>query len=712
MPWQFNHKSYMKKTLLLLSSALAFFVPAVSDAQEHLNCGTHHAHRELFKRNPQLVQEQEANEARIQEYIRNHQGERDETVYTIPVVFHIVHQWGEENISDAQIFDQVRILNEDYSATNADLDDVVTEFQDLVGTPNFQFKLATIDPNGNCTDGIDRIASTETYAANDFSKLNPWPREKYLNVWVVKEIGEAGVAGYAYYPSGVSSEFQANIDGVIILHDYIGSIGTGTPGRSRALTHEIGHWLNLSHPWGNTNDPGVECGDDNVTDTPETIGWQSCNLSGSVCNPPIVENVQNYMEYAYCSNMFTIGQVERMRAAAALDLASRSNLWSAENLAATGTDGITDQVCAPEADFYPERPMVCSNDAIRFYDNSLHGQATSWSWTFQDGNPSTSTNQNPMVSFTSSGWKQVSLTASNAQGESSKTIQYSIYVSDDTYSEIPGIISEDFENVNQAYLSFLRRNPDNNNTRWEFTDAAGLSGTHSAFLNAFEFEETMFYIQNNDRDELITPSMNWDNVSDADFTFAYAYATQAANLAQLTERLEVATSINCGETWTTRLTLEGGDLVTAGNHTDFFIPDSGNDWNVASFNISNAMEVNNILVKFTYYSSEFSNNLYIDNINVVGTVGVDELGNPQVASFYPNPSTGNFTVGIFPGTEELVDINIYDAAGRMVHATQVNRTVEGNQRYELNLQHLAAGTYTARVATASQVQVAPIMITK
>src|SRR3982750_4595750 len=103
----------------------------------------------------------------------------------------------------------------------------------------------------------------------------------------------------------------------------VGSIGTGTPNGSRTITHEAGHWFNLKHLWGSTNQPQVACGDDNVTDTPETQGTLSCNLSLSICNPPIIENVQNYMDYSYCNYMFTEGQKTRMRAAATSATASR-----------------------------------------------------------------------------------------------------------------------------------------------------------------------------------------------------------------------------------------------------------------------------------------------------------------------------------------------------------------------------------------------------
>ena len=188
---------------------------------------------------------------------------------------------------------------------------IVSVFKPIAADCEIEFRLANIDPNGNCTNGIERIPSILTYNADDNSKLDPWPSNQYLNVWVVSDLGNSGAAAYAYYPGTA----PAGKDGVIAIHGYIGSIGTGSLGRSRVLTHEIGHCLNLAHVWGSTNNPGVACGDDGVNDTPITKGWTACNLNGSVCNPPAIENVQNYMEYSYCCNMFTEGQKTRMRAA-------------------------------------------------------------------------------------------------------------------------------------------------------------------------------------------------------------------------------------------------------------------------------------------------------------------------------------------------------------------------------------------------------------
>ena len=95
------------------------------------------------------------------------------------------------------------------------------DFDSIIGNANIEFRLAQLDPFGNCTNGIDRIYTHKTNQADDYSKINIWNRSNYLNIWVVKSIGESGVAGYAYYPSAVDAPMLAGIDGIVILHNYI-----------------------------------------------------------------------------------------------------------------------------------------------------------------------------------------------------------------------------------------------------------------------------------------------------------------------------------------------------------------------------------------------------------------------------------------------------------------------------------------------------------
>lgn len=272
--------------LLLLISYLFQTVDLKAQEEGHFNCGSDEKRMELINKYPDILKKEQELEKFTQEFIKNKKNNKSSNqTYVIPVVFHVLHEYGSENISDAQIFDAIRILNEDYSKSNADTSLVIPDFDTLIGKPNIEFRLAQIDAFGNCTNGIDRVYSHLTNNADNDSKIQIWDRTKYLNIWVVKSIGDTpGTAGYAQFPGSVDNQFGVYIDGIVVLHNHIGSIGTSNSYNSRTLTHEVGHWINLAHPWGFNNDPGVVCGDDGVHDTPETKGSTNCsNLYKAEC---------------------------------------------------------------------------------------------------------------------------------------------------------------------------------------------------------------------------------------------------------------------------------------------------------------------------------------------------------------------------------------------------------------------------------------------
>ncbi|MFM7106864.1 MAG: M43 family zinc metalloprotease, partial [Flavobacteriales bacterium] len=249
-------------------------------------CGTDIENNKNRARNPFLVAAQDHYNELMRAEMMNLQTNRDgdlEAVLTLPLVFHILHLDGPENISDAQILDAVEVLNRDYAKLNPDTINIVHGFDTIAANCRIQFKLATKDPLGNCTNGIERIRTIETLQGDNGSKLNQWPRERYINVWSVARIN-SGAAGYSQYPSSVIDQESARADGVLIKHDYLGRIGTGVDFKSRALTHEIGHFLDLAHLWGNTNEPEVACGEDGVDDTPVTEGHSSCALNDFSCS--------------------------------------------------------------------------------------------------------------------------------------------------------------------------------------------------------------------------------------------------------------------------------------------------------------------------------------------------------------------------------------------------------------------------------------------
>ena len=246
---------------------------------------------------------------------------------TIQVVFHVLHRGGAENISDAQILDAVRILNDDFNKRNSDTSQVIPAFQNSIGNAEIEFQLATTDPQGNPTTGIDRIYTTFVTPNNvDSFYLNQWDQSRYLNIWTAK------VGAVQPYPvlSPASADSFPERDGVVIRPNYLGSIGTGSSTVSRALTHEVGHFLNLMHLWGNTNNPGITCGDDSVSDTPITKGFTSCpsDSNAMICTAGVIENYQNFMEFSYCSKMFTQGQVTRMKDCLNSNVGNRNSLRS------------------------------------------------------------------------------------------------------------------------------------------------------------------------------------------------------------------------------------------------------------------------------------------------------------------------------------------------------------------------------------------------
>ncbi len=244
----------------------------------------------------------------------------------IPVVVHVVYRTAAENISDAQIQSQIEVLNADYRATNPDRSSTPSVFAPLIGDARVTFKLADVDPAGKPTDGITRTSTSNSSFTSDTDNVkststggaDPWPADKYLNIWTCGNLrNTAGLAllGYAQFPGG-----PAATDGVVILHSAFGTTGTAAApfNLGRTATHEIGHWLNLRHIWG---DDGTGCtGDDFVADTPNAGGpnYGTPTFPHVSCgNGPNGDLFMNYMDYVddAAMFMFTQGQVARMQAA-------------------------------------------------------------------------------------------------------------------------------------------------------------------------------------------------------------------------------------------------------------------------------------------------------------------------------------------------------------------------------------------------------------
>jgi PKD repeat protein len=717
----------MKRSLLgLFSLATALTLSAQSPDL----CGTDEVRRRLIAEDPTYLVREAALEEEIRQLLTNGVEQRDdETVYIIPIVFHIIHLGGEENITNEQVLDQVAILNRDFRKLNSDISQVVPQFQGIAGDARIEFRLPTRDPFGNCTNGIDRIQSIETIVGNDGSKLNPWPRDKYLNVWVVAKMRD-GVAGYAYYPGALTNLGQL-ADGIIILHDYIGAIGTSNTGSSRALTHEVGHYLNLRHVWGDNN--GVDdapaghmsgvCGDDAVDDTPFTKGWSGCPSSSSWndCDPEIVENVQNYMEYSYCSRMFTNGQVDRMRTALIATAGERNNLWTEANLQATGISAGHEAQCGPVADFIvqtvedgatvgalPTLPTVCTGVNVYFKDNSSRSFPTSWSWTFQDGNPSASTVRNPTVSFNSPGWKTVTLTVSNDHGTSSKTNEFAVLVGSNDAAMGP--FFESFETQEGDNLfPYFAANHDNNHTSFIRYTGGGHTGAACAMLNSGNRNQLDLIDPTNDQDmdELVTPLVNLSGLGNAVLAFRWAYSTATNTPEDITEKLQVFRSADCGRTWTQMPgEIVGTALVNNGNSAT--MPPT--QWSLKTINIPSSALTANVRFKFRFTSGSYSNNLFIDDINIATPVGIADLMGEGFISLFPNPTNDQFTLQVTGMDAHATEVVVTDLRGAVVYSNMYRPMGQGTIELSARGMGLANGLYMLRASNGLGSRVQKLVI--
>ena len=638
-----------------------------------------------------------------------------DVVYTIPIVFHVLHNEGAENISDEQIYDALFLLNIDFSLGNADAANVHPDFQGMPANSEIEFVLATKAPNGVCFKGITRTASVLSVQGEDGGdQINAivsgnnvyngsWPGNRYLNVFVCGDIG--GAAGYTYNPGNWNANSMGN--GIWLLHNYTGSIGTSSVGTSRTLTHEVGHWLNLSHTWGGDNNPNVStsCGqDDGVQDTPLCIGVTSCNMNSNGCSGDngywgfdIRDNVENYMDYSYCSKMFTEGQKTRMRAALQVQSTGRKNLWQTSNLNATGATGVL-VLC--KAQFEADRTTLCAGDEIQFTDDSYNAVST-WDWSISPAtgwslsNGTDLSSQNPSIVFSDEGLYTITLTASDGSSTDVETKNNYIRVLPsaaglpfwegfEEYSSLQNLTNWEVVNVN-------------NNNAFTLESSFGYSGTKCVRLPNFGQ-------QGSNVDELISQSIDVSSVpetEDITLSFRYAYRKRTSSDYEL---LKVFVSNNCGDSWSQKKTLGGSQLGSTASNSSWY-PTSLNDWKtVHMVNINESYYTPTFRMKFRF-EGEGGNNFYLDDINLYQGDPSDDLvtglfDSPQMLGLtvYPNPAEAELSVDFDLSSNQLLKIEIVDLLGKVVGAYGLQGN-EGKNTVLLNTQSLSNGTYILQLTS-------------
>jgi len=692
----------MKRTITLMAFAMGFAAFTNVNAQKSEKCLTDIMFQEAAAKDPSLYLRRAEVEKQTEEYAAKakHQKRASAAPKIIPVVFHVIHECGSENISREQILDQIRILNLDFRRKNKDTVRTPAHFDSLAADVNIEFRLATLDPLGNPTDGVVRVFSHLTNNARDNVKaLSYWDSKKYLNIWVVKSINSTGalnggiVLGFAQFPNSGN----AKTDGVEIRADYIGSIGTSTGHEGRTATHEVGHWLNLRHIWGD-----AQCGSDLVNDTPTHFEANqsncptyphvtNCATGTKTNNGPYGEMFMNYMDYVddACMNMFSVGQSTRMNAVVS-GTGFRTQLVSQANLVATGTDDAAVQKATIAHPFYCEDvKLICAGSSTNFSakaSNVVNEAPVTWKWEFPGGSPATSSAANPSVTYANPGTYDIKLVAITSAGKDSIVEKSAVIVSQPSaFYGMP--FSDNFESP-KGWSSY---NNDNDNVSWKIDTINGKNGKTCWKLNNFNSGSGSVGMV----DVLVTPSIDFSKTASPAISYDIAYATKSTSA---NDALKVYYSRDCGKTWTLRQNLTVAQMSSGGLTTDF--KPSATQWKTINYNGLSALTGNaNVIFKFEFTtgSAVAGNNLYIDNFSASGVTSIDNSLNPFSInlSIFPNPTQSSSTISFDLDKASDVQVKVFDLLGREVQTVVDAKLADGN--HTLAIDNLSNGIYTVRI---------------
>ncbi|MFI5141467.1 MAG: M43 family zinc metalloprotease, partial [Bacteroidia bacterium] len=685
----------MKKSYKLITASIFAASAMFAQQQQIIPCFSDEATKYFFDKHPEekLRYEKEMQEATFSpEYLAkiaanfrgNGQNQVSNNTYpnvdTIPVVFHILHLGGPENVPDSYVYQALAEVNRVHTKTIPDVAQIDPLFQGVSGANNYVFQLATLDPNGNCTNGIIRhYDANTTWNQDSPSYIYTWNHTKYLNIYIVKAITgstiPAGsiVVGYTYLPGT-----QVAAGDVVV---YNCNFMTGT--NARSMAHEFGHWLGLSHTFGNTNSAGgTTCtsnNDDKLATNPPTVAtvgvtddtpkyqgaFSTCPASSpNPCDPSNTANVQNIMDYSSCPKNFTNGQITRMHNIMNSTTASRNNVISAANKIATGVR--YPQVCIPIPYFHASSRIACTGAPITFSDSSQNAKTTSYNWSFPGGtfvSGYTATDSMPKVTYASSGNYAVSYTASTSAGGASitKTSYITIVTSVASYNTS---FVEGFETATVPGTDWSISHTSSSGVDWTVTNNAAATGSKSIMIDNFSNSP-------GDTSVLISNTFNLSAIGSPLLKFKMSYQQKATTNV---DKFQIYSSIDCGATWVSKFARSGTGLqpsIVTGQSSSTFVP-TPSQFATYTVNLTSIASSTNAMFRFMFYSDPTSpgNDLYLDDINIYNTtVGIKDIETEVGLEIYPNPSSSNVNVVFNLSEKHNISVNVVDMLGRMVESS-------------------------------------------
>lgn len=722
----------MKKTYIVLLG-LMISLSTIGFAQSERTCGSmDHLH--------QQIAEDPAVETRMQQIERatsqwlSDPSHRTGAVITIPVVVHVVYNTASQNISDAQIQSQIAVLNEDFRKLNADASLTPSIFSALAADCQIQFCLAQRDPNGNATTGIIRKSTTTTaFSTNDNMKRaanggsDPWNTSQYLNLWSCNMSG--GILGYAQFPGGAAAT-----DGVVILYSAFGRTGTVSApyNKGRTATHEVGHWLNLRHIWGDAT-----CGSDLVNDTPthNTANYGCPTYPHlSTCTGTPTEMTMNYMDYTddACMYMFTAGQSARMTAAINT---SRTGLLTSlgcspptpptscgtvTGLTASSVGSTTATVSwsavsgatAYSLQYRAVGSATWTTVSTATTSASLTGLTVSTAYEFQVTSSCSGTlgTVSSLGNFTTtaaaacgtpSALTSSSITSSSATvswtavtGASSYLVQYRVSTAT-TWSSVT---------VTSATATLTGLTASTAYTYQVTATCSGTAGTPSATAtfttSAASTTCTDAYEANNTRTAAKTIAVNTDifaligTSTDKDW-FKFVTTSTAPKIKVTLDQLVVDYDVslyNSGGTTLSSSALAGTSSETITYNT----PTAGATYYVQVYGYASAFNAS--LCYRLRVNTGATNFRSVDgsDTNSGDVISAEKVTGLEGLNLFPNPANTSLTINYFTPSMENTSIEIYDMMGQLVNTLNVNAT-EGFNSRELDLTSMSNGVYFLKV---------------
>ncbi|MDP2176771.1 MAG: M43 family zinc metalloprotease [Bacteroidota bacterium] len=690
----------------MINKILLSFLLSVASLNLSAQCLTDHYQKEILKQHPNVALEMN----QFFDNLSQFSSQKRATKYIIPVVFHVIHTNGPENISLEQIEDQIRILNEDFSLTNPNKSSIRSQFTNVAADCEFEFRLAKIDPDGKCTNGVNRVFSPLHVEARDNVKSITgarWNNRNYLNIWVVSSIknqdqtSQGITLGYAYLPYSIIPGNIHHLDGIVCRSDYIGTIGTGSStGAGRTLTHEVGHYLGLLHPFEDGCSGTGSNNGDRCADTPPVDGTftnANCPSNGNSCStdvPDIIDQWENYMDYSRgtCQSMFTNNQKSIMHNVMETYTSIRKNLTTNANHILTG---LAFGQSAPIAYFKSSTRVVCVGDPVTFSDISCKAEVTSRQWTFEGANIISTNIENPIVTYNNPGFYKVTLMASNTNGNSTTTEDKYIRVLPKTAIDKP-TVRQEFATENWdigSGWSVL----DEGTIKFKRDESTGFSGigclvapiTSSTPIGQ-RFQLTSIPVD-------LRPIKN----QNPKISMMLGYRRRASNSS---EGIRLYYSIGCNNNWTQFLYRNALFMSSEPNtYINDFKPSQNSHWKLLSTSLAQFENDSNISFMVEIESGS-GNPVYIDDINIgIYNTNISDIENNIQVNIYPNPTENILNISYLNkiGTSEVWIENIEGKKiDQILELTPKNGEI--NIKYHRN-PTITSGIYIVKIRVNEQI---------